>query len=335
MTKISIDDIFSGERILFQLNGFFIETLNSPIFKVIAPSFPKLISKADKIEYTATDVTGKKDIAVDQLRYRAYSVRPIASGKLKTTHVKLTLYVDRLQEGKVQVGSSLKYDTTNTTASYIMPDPTAPSYSRIGIVTKVNNGVKFNGTPSTEIELRIPIFPIVPAIPSLNTAEKRADGNKRSDGLSSVNIVYRTEARVVTTGKDFTILIKDNEINNNLTDRDTVKDLYVYAYVQSDSDITERSVKKLFAKPSVLISTSASAPKYVDVRETGKSSTFPPPEIENNANSNINRVLDSEGKNVQLYVAIARYTYNGTSWDADWLQKDENGNAIWGRVTKK
>jgi len=334
MTKISIDDIFSGERILFNINGFFIDTLSSPIFKVIAPSFPKLISKADKIEYTATDVTGKKDIAVDQLRYRAYSVRP-ASGASKRTHVKLTLYVDRLQEGEVKVGSSLKYDTTNTTASYIMPDPTVPSYSRTGTVTKVNNGVKFNGTPSTAIDLKIPIFPIVPAIPSLNTAEKRADGAKRSDGLSSVNIVYRTEAKVVTTGKDFTIFIKDNEIKNNLTDRDTVKDLYIYAYAQSNNPITEKSVKKLFAKRDVLISPSASAPRYVDVRETGKSSTFPPPEIENGANSNMNRVLDSEGKNVQLYVAIARYTYNGSSWDADWLQKDENGSAIWGRVAKK
>jgi hypothetical protein len=335
MTKISIDDIFSGEKILFQINGFFIDTLSSPIFKVIAPSFPKLISKADKIEYTATDVTGKKDIAVDQLRYRAYRVKPFTSGPSKKTHVKLTLYVDLLQEGEVKKGDSLKYDTTNTTASYIMPDPTVPSYSRTGTVTKVNNGATFNGTPSTEIDLKIPKFPIVPAIPSLNTAEKRADGVPRSTGLSAVNIVYRTESKVVTTGKDFTIFIKDNEIKNNLTDRDTAKDLYVYAYVQSNNPITEKSVKKLFAKRDVLISPSASAPRYVDVRETGKSSIFPPPEIENGANSNMNRVLDSEGKNVQLYVAIARYTYNGSSWDADWLQKDENGNAIWGRVAKK
>ena len=334
MTKISIDDIFSGEKILFNINGFFIDTLSSPIFKVIAPSFPKLISKADKIEYTATDAKGKKDIAVDQLRYRAYRVKPFTSGPSKKTHVKLTLYVDLLEEGKVKKGDSLKYDTTNTTASYIMPDPTVPSYSRTGTVLEVNN-TKFNGTPSTAINLKIPIFPVVPAIPSLNTAEKRADGDKRSDGLSSVNIVYRTESKVVTTGKDFTIFIKDNEIKNNLTDRDTVKDLYVYAYVQSNNPITEKSVKKLFAKRDVLISPSASAPRYVDVRETGKSSTFPPPEIENGANSNMNRVLDSEGKNVQLYVAIARYTYNGSSWDADWLQKDENGNAIWGRVAKK
>lgn len=45
-------------------------------------------------------------------------------------------------------------------------------------------------------------------------------------------------------------------------------------------------------------------------------------------------INDENGRNVIGYIAVARYTYDGESWQGEWLQKDSNKNVLWGKAVK-
>lgn len=41
---------------------------------------------------------------------------------------------------------------------------------------------------------------------------------------------------------------------------------------------------------------------------------------------------DEKGEKILCYIAIARYTYDGSNWKGDWLQTNDSGNAIFGKA---
>lgn len=42
-----------------------------------------------------------------------------------------------------------------------------------------------------------------------------------------------------------------------------------------------------------------------------------------------------QNNTILCYISIARYTYNGSSWEGEWLQTNQLGQAIWGRAVPK
>ena len=44
---------------------------------------------------------------------------------------------------------------------------------------------------------------------------------------------------------------------------------------------------------------------------------------------------NNEEEKFIFYISVARYTYNGTDWEKEWLQQTKSGDAIWGRAVAK
>lgn len=100
-----------------------------------------------------------------------------------------------------------------------------------------------------------------------------------------------------------------------------VEDIIIYAYKQFKEGTRSTTKYKLMINDEEI--NLKTPPKKNDIIEYQKT-----PDVYKKSF----KVNDAEGQKILCYVAIARYIYNGTSWEGEWLQTNASNEVIWGQA---
>lgn len=137
---------------------------------------------------------------------------------------------------------------------------------------------------------------------------------------SSSNLVREIQGAKLTTGKTYTLSI-GTKFFRSLLYTPYAQDILIFAFVQSKAKITPSDQKQLMLNGATV--NESTPPSYSSVASSyGKKQSYA-------------RFLSEEnGSEVEFYMAVARYTQRDGVWTGEWLQKNENKNAIWAKAPK-
>lgn len=102
--------------------------------------------------------------------------------------------------------------------------------------------------------------------------------------------------------------------------RGNVQDIIVYAYKQFDGP-NKSSIKYKLMSNDEEVGLKNPPQRSSVIEYVGKESY-----------SKTFTLNDEKGSKIICYVAVARYVYNGSEWNGEWLQVNRSGDVIWGKA---
>lgn len=144
--------------------------------------------------------------------------------------------------------------------------------------------------------------------------------NTQSGSLQEVNRIEKIQRiKVIPPEIVFDGLVK--QIDIGAPKKGNVDDIIVYAYKQFEGNNSAQAVRKLMLDDSEI--NEKKPPSRQTVLEYRK------------ARSYAKDFKIDDDKTIICYISVARYTYNGTGWTAEWLQQNKLDQAIWARASEK
>lgn len=149
--------------------------------------------------------------------------------------------------------------------------------------------------------------------PSSNTA-----GNANGT-FAEVKKIKKIRKITIELNKSVLDDLMAKKVGNSLS-KGNVEDILIFAYKQFNG-VNKSSIKYKLMNNDAIINLK-NPPQHSAVVEWRRKTTA-------EKDFTIN---DEEGNKVLCYVAIARYIYDGTKWNGEWLQTDKDGDVIWGQA---
>lgn len=136
-----------------------------------------------------------------------------------------------------------------------------------------------------------------------------------------VEVKKKNKTRKITVSLNSSILkdLMAKKLPNSLS-KGNVEDILIFAYKQFNG-VNKSSIKYKLMNNDAIVNLKT-PPQHSSVVEWRRKTTA---EKEFTIN-------DENGNKVLCYVAIARYIYDGTKWNGEWLQTDKDGEVIWGQA---
>lgn len=300
MSNLTIGkDLSPGDKVTFRIKSEFYGRVVSSDLKFIVPEACHLISKVDNIFYT------KKIVATKKIDPTVFNVVNYAKGgAIGSSHYRLKLTLE----------TSKNVNDLNPSESKVRLD-SGPS----GKLAQL------------DYDTCSQVFQIIPVPGNSNKKIIHLKvPNSLQPTTASGSVVNTTLNEIIKTVKvqEFTVSVPST-IHKNLISKKppgapkkgAVEDLVIYAYKRYDKD-DDASIKKKLMYNEDLIDESTPPDHSLALNYRLKNSYSKTFDINNE-------------KNIEFYISIARYSYNGTAWVGDWLQKNNSGNTIWKRAAKR
>lgn len=300
MSKLIIPRLQPKDKIKFVLTGeLFGESPTSSIFEINVPPACPLISK--------TQILLTKEPA-DPTYTTNSSQQFYFAGFKKVTNHRTGFYTLRVRLVTTKNRGSLKKGDT------------ARVITSSGLLTNLNANeytILASGLSATQNSYVVDL-----EIPNAHTLGANS-------GTVNSSTDYIREVTVKTERKSFQISIPKEEVFDQLVNvkkvflgitLNGVVDIPIYAYKQFDKENSSSLPKKILYNNIDI--DEKTPPQYTDTLVT-----------EYLSGPSYKKILRSDEKpNFLFYVAIARYTNTKGAWFGEWLQKNKEGRAIWGKA---
>jgi hypothetical protein len=294
MAKLSLNKLDSNESVKFELLFTLFGRSRSQILKFNVPKFPKRMSN---VKPKITSIPLIKEISGNTTNYGIVKYR-IASPR------------------GYPANRFLLFVTTNINLTTISKD------DKVTFTTNAGDGL-------------LPLNTIKGNVKQINRITKIVEIDVPKTGLSigsdsSVNpsTNYFTDTDLRVQGQTYTVEIDDVAVINARNDTDTVKDILIFAYSQSNKKLQPGTTKYLMSSTSIPPESvsNSSPPSFSTADEQYSDESYP----------YVSRWINpKDGSFLYFFVAVARYTryikpdYSFSDWSGDWLQKNEDGTPIW------
>ena len=139
---------------------------------------------------------------------------------------------------------------------------------------------------------------------------------------------YITNTNIIVQGKDCTVEITDKQVLSARNNTDTVKDIFIFAYSQSNTKLQPSTTKYLMSSETTPpLSISETSPPSYAIADAQYSDELNP--------QRKRWINPKDGSFLYFFVAVARYTRyikpdaTFSDWSGEWLQKNTDGTIIW------
>jgi hypothetical protein len=292
MANPIISDLSSGDSVKFQLTFSLFGTSQSQIFQIKVPNWPKSMAN---VSPKITNYPLVKEISGNVNNY--------GITKYTITNPRGTPANRYILSAKVNATPSTLSKNDRVTFTTSAGDGLLVLNAQVGIVKNINRT-----TQIIQIEV-------------LKTGLSLG-----SDTSVNPSTNYITDTDISVQGKTCVVEIKDEQVLNTRNNTDTVKDILIFAYSQSDTKLQPSTTKYLMASSTPQSISETSPPSYAvaDAQYSDES------------NPNVARWINpKDGSFLYFFVAVARYTRyikpdaTFSDWSGEWLQKNTDGTIIW------
>jgi hypothetical protein len=294
MANPIISNLSSGDSVKFQIKFSLFGTSQSQIFQIKVPNWPKSMANVSpKITNSPSD----KEIYGGTNNYGITSYRIVNPAG---TPVNKFILVTRLNAKPSTISKGDRVTFTTSAGDGLLA-----LNNNVGIVKNVDIATKIIQIEVSKTGLSLG------QDPSVNTSTN-----------------YITDTDVYVQGKECIVEITDEQVLNARNNTDTVKDILIFAYSQSDTKLQPSTTKYLMdseTNPPLSI-TETSPPSYA----------IADAQYSDELNPQVTRWINpKDGSFLYFFVAVARYTRyikpdaTFSDWSGEWLQKNADGTIIW------
>jgi hypothetical protein len=222
----------------------------------------------------------------------------IKSTKVDKNNYRLKIYMDSLKNAnELKPGEKVRLVSSNSRLAQLT--------NREYIIIKPDN----NSSNPRYVHLKV----------NNNYQPTQVSGNANGTLTEGSVTVKQKRIRVTVPESVFKGLVK--KVVPGSPKKGDVDDIIVYAYKQFEGKNSAAIKKKLMVNDN-------------EVNEKTPPSKSAVNDYRKNPSYSKDFKLE-QNKTILCYISIARYTYNGTSWEGEWLQTNQLGQAIWGRAVPK
>lgn len=294
MANPIINDLGSGDSVKFQITFNLFGMNQSQIFKIKVPNWPKsMASVSPKI----TTSPATKDISggTDNYGIVSYEIK----NPLGTPTNKFILFA------KVNATPSTISKNDKVTFTTSAGDGLLALNTKLGNIKNVNITTKIIQIEVLKTGLSVGL-----------------------DNSVNPSTNYITNTKVFVQGKDCIVEITDKQVLNARNNTDTVKDILIFAYSQSNTKLQPSTTKYLMSsETNPPLSISETSPPSYAIADAQYSDELNP--------QRKRWINPKDGSFLYFFVAVARYTRyikpdaTFSDWSGEWLQKNTDGTIIW------
>lgn len=298
MERLSINkNLYSDALVKFNVSGYMTEELKSRQFSFIVPKFPRRIDKSTVILKPCEPIYQPVSVS------SSYTVLKYWFNSITddSTNLEFILKIDALPTSVVK-GDNIQFFFDDPAISRLHNETL-----QICRINRIQNNI---------------VFKI-----STSKAYPRVAGDSAS--VASTNKIKEVTSTVIA--RKYVVSITDPAVTDYMENNKFIKHIPIFAYSQSIDNVFTANDDKYIMTPGTSnadqIISSSTPPAYSSISAFSKKTS----------NSSSIRKINTNGRYLRFYVAIAEYTREslGDPWVGTWLQKHPNDKPIWKRATVK